>query len=418
MHSTIMKHILSSEKDEMKKSNLELLDREHLTVGEIGEFRLRITVGEPGVASGGGFLIYPPITTMPHVWAMVRWHIGGVYVANNPKEQWEAWIARIDRDYYAETKAEVIRVLNHGEYVPAGTKVELELYDTVVQTFAMEKAWFFMEEDTDGKGASAFTVLADYEPPRRVKYDKHCIAYMAKNCPKVDVMADKAVKLAACLSSKPDADGQVELRVRAEDKFGNCAILPDKEIEIIPQGTGLQFPKALAIKPGIPFAMRGIHGKCMKNGVFTVEVRTSLSGLSTTSSPCDTQLKQHLYFGDLHGHSVLSDGLNSGDHYFQHARDISFLDFVALTDHDRFDDVIISLTDKYHDDGNFVTFYGRERGENIGHRNIYSLNWHEVAAFTGKNLWDELPNHDVLIIPHHTNASTKSHWKHCIILHQ
>lgn len=64
----------------MKTNKLELLNREHLTAGEIGKFRLRITVGEPGVASGGGFVVYPPITTMPHVWAMVRWKLGGVYI--------------------------------------------------------------------------------------------------------------------------------------------------------------------------------------------------------------------------------------------------------------------------------------------------------------------------------------------------
>lgn len=398
----------------LKTSKLELLDRDYVIAGEVGEFRLRITAGEAGIAPGGGFVIYPPITTNPHMWAMVRWQLGGVYIANDTENQWEAWVSRTDQGYFNETNAEVIRLLNHGGFVPAGTEIELVMLDTIVQNFAMKQSWFFMEEDIAGKGASAFSVLADYEPHRHVTYDKHRVAYNAEHCPKVDVVADKAVKLAAYLSGKPNRDGRVELRIRAEDRFGNCAALMDEEVEIVSQCKDVKFPHRVKVKSGEPFAVRNIYGKCLSDKVFTVEMRAPLSGLDTVSSPCDPGLKQHLYFGDLHGHSALSDGLNTGDHYFQHARDISFLDFVAITDHDRFDEVIIDLTDKYHDEGKFVTFYGRERGGSLGgHRNIYSLDQREVAAFTGKDLWEELPKHDVLIIPHHTNASTKVHWKYC-----
>ncbi|MBI5386290.1 MAG: CehA/McbA family metallohydrolase [Verrucomicrobia bacterium] len=42
----------------------------------------------------------------------------------------------------------------------------------------------------------------------------------------------------------------------------------------------------------------------------------------------------HLYWGDMHGHSALSDGKGSPDDYFTHARDVARLDFAILTDHD------------------------------------------------------------------------------------
>ena len=39
------------------------------------------------------------------------------------------------------------------------------------------------------------------------------------------------------------------------------------------------------------------------------------------------------YWGDLHGHSQLSDGRRSPDEYYTFARDQAELDFCALTDH-------------------------------------------------------------------------------------
>ena len=42
----------------------------------------------------------------------------------------------------------------------------------------------------------------------------------------------------------------------------------------------------------------------------------------------------HLYWGDVHGHTRLSDGKGTVDDYFQYAKDVSKLDFVIVTDHD------------------------------------------------------------------------------------
>lgn len=47
------------------------------------------------------------------------------------------------------------------------------------------------------------------------------------------------------------------------------------------------------------------------------------------------QSAEHLvYWGDVHGHTSLSDGKGSLDDYFTYARDIAKLDFVIVTDHD------------------------------------------------------------------------------------
>jgi len=49
---------------------------------------------------------------------------------------------------------------------------------------------------------------------------------------------------------------------------------------------------------------------------------------------CPALAQYQVYWGDVHGHTSHSDGKGSLDDYFVHARDVSKLDFVIVTDHD------------------------------------------------------------------------------------
>ena len=46
------------------------------------------------------------------------------------------------------------------------------------------------------------------------------------------------------------------------------------------------------------------------------------------------QVQYRIYWGDMHGHTAISDGKGSLDDYFTHARDVAKLDFVVVSDHD------------------------------------------------------------------------------------
>jgi len=139
----------------------------------------------------------------------------------------------------------------------------------------------------------------------------------------------------------------------------------------------------------------------------------------------DTPLLQ-LHWGDLHGHSTLSDGARPPEDYYRWARDVARMDMVALSDHNwALDDAKIeklkSLCREWYEPGRFVTFFGCEwavgkrrdapaRGR-PDHKNLlfrrvdeelgpWVPKWQDTPTVNA--LWDLLKGRDVIAIPHHT----------------
>lgn len=66
------------------------------------------------------------------------------------------------------------------------------------------------------------------------------------------------------------------------------------------------------------------------------EIRRTFVALCLTAFclPGPVLAQYHIYWGDTHGHTALSDGKGRPDDYFTWARDRAKLDFVIVTDHD------------------------------------------------------------------------------------
>lgn len=93
---------------------------------------------------------------------------------------------------------------------------------------------------------------------------------------------------------------------------------------------------------------------------------------------------QNIYFGDIHIHTTQSDflkqdgcGRDTVDNNLRHARDISLLDFCAITDHDwqmlAHDwKKLRDSNDTFNEDNRFVTLHAFEwTSAAYGHRNVY-----------------------------------------------
>src|SRR5690554_2202173 len=149
------------------------------------------------------------------------------------------------------------------------------------------------------------------------------------------------------------------------------------------------------------------------------------------------------YWGEIHGHTLLSDGQLLPDEYFCYARGRERLDFSAICDHDThmmrreiggedrylyspyWDEprapwnIIKYETERFNQPGVFVTFLDYEWTSGhcftpkdllFGHRNIYYLAGDEkvyshidVESDTPYKLFQRLEGKDAMVIPHHSS---------------
>ncbi|SDM50909.1 Protein of unknown function [Halogranum gelatinilyticum] len=149
----------------------------------------------------------------------------------------------------------------------------------------------------------------------------------------------------------------------------------------------------------------------------------------------ETEPDRRLYWGDIHLHSQISDGTGSMAKGMRFGRDVMALDVVAYTDHDTmgffippswqqkrmhrdYFDRMKSVTDDFHDPGEFVTLMAYEwtkQPNRGGHINVYFDGVDEAELFdsiatetdTYEKLWDRLREWNesgegqALTIPHH-----------------
>lgn len=167
-----------------------------------------------------------------------------------------------------------------------------------------------------------------------------------------------------------------------------------------------------------------------------VETRLKSYNLKNLSNPClvtpDPE-KYRVYWGDIHGHSILSDGAGSADFYHRYARDVSLLDFCCLTDHDieyhhawftrkvqrLGDDAWRSLAatiQKYRIPGAFAVLRGYEwTGRPFGDKCVYYAEdtfpiyrYETGGACTPQDLWEKLGSldRDEVVVVAHTPTSS------------
>jgi len=255
---------------------------------------------------------------------------------------------------------------------------------------------------------------------------------------------------------------EFEITVQAWDKWEQLSIQYDQEINLKDyiledddKGTiiknddegSYKFPNNLKFKPSLIqdrylsteyYLLGGNKGGSItisdivlkKEGLHYLKVE-SADGLYSYSNPILVLNKadKYLYWGDIHGHTDLSDGSGTPEFAYKYARDIACLDFASITDHDSalltghlggylFD---VAAANNYNDPNDFVTLVAYEwtRGFGYSHVNVYYKGEDgPLYSFldpkydtTNKLLqglkeWkEEDPERDVIAIPHHPTSS-------------
>jgi hypothetical protein len=155
-----------------------------------------------------------------------------------------------------------------------------------------------------------------------------------------------------------------------------------------------------------------------KAGVHFIVLRDPATGVARTSNAIlveKDEPEQRLFWGDIHCHTVLTDGIRSPEEVYYFARDEAFLDVFALSDHaefyltDRMWEYFCGVTNDFNCAGRFVTLIGQEwTNFEFGHRNLYYVGnsaphvratdpkWSKLAA-----IYELARAHGALVVPHH-----------------
>jgi len=183
---------------------------------------------------------------------------------------------------------------------------------------------------------------------------------------------------------------------------------------------GVEGPEAMDVPPAAGGVATPVKLRVGAGGVVRVRAEGP-DGLAAESNPC--VVAEHpvpLLFGDLHGHSNLSDGTGTPEDYFHYARDVAALDVAALTDHDHWGMPFLDETPAnwkriqeaaraVHAPGHFVAIAGYEWTSWIwGHRHV--LPFQDEASIlssfderydTPPELWEGLRGTPTLTFAHH-----------------
>jgi hypothetical protein len=165
-----------------------------------------------------------------------------------------------------------------------------------------------------------------------------------------------------------------------------------------------------------------------KPGITTIVA--VVEGTEYQSSRIEAEEKKaplNLYFGDLHGHSLGSDGLHTPDEYYAYGREMAGLDICMLTDHaeciypaNKYNwDYLVKIAEESHRPNEFVTYPAFEWTHGSwGHRCVYYRDA-TIASNTGyfnctleesntpQKLYELVRSASPIIIPHHTLAVYK-----------
>ncbi|NLF71752.1 MAG: CehA/McbA family metallohydrolase [Candidatus Anammoximicrobium sp.] len=154
-------------------------------------------------------------------------------------------------------------------------------------------------------------------------------------------------------------------------------------------------------------------------GVHFITFRDPRSGVEQISNPIYVKSKESpedLYWGDIHGHTLLTDGVRSPEEYYYFGRDEAFLDICALSDHPEFyltDPMwhyLTEVTNAFNEPGRFVTLQAFEwTHHRLGHRCLYfpsdkvpCIRSDDPEYNTVEAMYRFTKEHAGIAIPHHS----------------
>jgi hypothetical protein len=395
--------------------------------GTYDTIKIEYTVGESGISVGGGIKFYLPNWDKKGkgIIQEVNW---GVPQTEYPAQQGYTTVQtsnpnvnldlEIEEHLYPESKPSDLRYYHVIEVI-VGMGNPLLSGDKVIITYG--------EKSLGGPGAKVQVIPKDTEFTVFTDCDGDGEYAQISKSPHVNVLGGPARDMRVVIPSVTTVNKPFDIKVlivdannfRASGYYNHTITFSssDPEANLPADFTFSPEDNSAAILPGVSFSNPGIHT------ITVADLDTGIIQKSNPSYVAKTNLTYRIYWGDIHWHSKLSDGIRQPDEGYLSARDETFLDFTAMTDHDFY--MCTELNDNwlfaqgratfYNDPGKFVTFNAYEwTSPRYGHKNVYYYSDGQPLfpfsdghgyLYTPDELWQELDGRHVITIPHHPAAS-------------
>jgi hypothetical protein len=398
--------------------------------GTYETIKIEFTVGESGISVGGGIKFYLPNWDKKGkgITQEINW---GVPQTEYPAQQGYTTVQTSNPNVNLDLKIEEFlypesNPSNPRYYYVMAVKVVMENSllsgDKVTITYG--------DKGGGGPGAKIQAIPQDTEFTIFTDFDGDGEYEQISSSPHLKVLGGLASDARVVIPSVTKVNEPFDLKVLIVDEnnfrasgYHNHTITfssSDPEANLPADFTFSPEDNSAAIFPGVSFSSPGIHT------ITVVDLDTGIIQKSNPSYVANTNLTYKLYWGDIHWHSIVSDGIRQPDEGYLCARDETFLDFTATTDHDfwmrpELNDNWLFAQDKatfYNDPGKFVTFNAYEwTSPRYGHKNVYYYSDDQPLfpfsdgygyLYKPDELWQELEGRHAITIPHHPAASGAS----------
>lgn len=262
--------------------------------------------------------------------------------------------------------------------------------------------------------------------------------------PSIEIVAAEPYRLNVIMPSDALVGRPTWCVVRAEDRYGNPSSRYRGTIRWQATDPSAELPPAYTFTDADRGAHRFEDLTLTTAGDHTVQV--SDGKFQATGNPVRAareQPKRLLLWGDIHGHTLYSDGRGTVEEYYDFARRVAGLDFCSVTDHafEILDDMWAhskAVTNRLYEPGHFVTFQAFEwsgKTDVGGDHNVYFLEndppiYRSTSYYDRRNfqmyhgptakephitdvfakLAEQLRDRDVFTIPHYGGRRGNPKW--------
>lgn len=178
------------------------------------------------------------------------------------------------------------------------------------------------------------------------------------------IIGGNAVKLSLTIPSQAKAGTAFQALIRAEDRYGNQAVSYEKEIIITDAHNHIIWKGRLQSKNQGILPVKLIAPEQIGNMKYSID-DGKLSALSNPIHIYKSEKSSKIFWGDIHGHTLFSDGRETVDHFYRYCRDVAFLNFCAVTDHaymvsDKAWEESKKITEHFYKQNKFITLQAFE----------------------------------------------------------